>query len=132
MTDVVLPGLDSGVPIVLLPIRLETRFRHASDGSGTDLLIRVYPDDLHVDTHEPELTDDEATWGKTYWEQLWRAGKLQTASSAQREAAAWAQLAGRFESERAAWVARQLEPRNVAQRPMAPIADGRPLVPVPD
>jgi hypothetical protein len=130
MTQPPLPGLDSGVPIVLLPVRLETRFRRASDGSGTDLLIRVYPDDLHVDTHEPELTDDEVTWGKTYWEQLWRAGKQP--SAAERENAAWAQLAGRFESQRAAWIARQLEPRNLAQRPAAPMADGKPLVPLPD
>src|SRR5215472_11742346 len=130
MTDVVLPGLDSGVPIALLPIRLETRFRQAPDGSGTDLLIRIYPDDLHVDTHEPELTDDEVTWGRAYWEQIWRAGKQST--SAQREGAAWAQLANRFESQRAAWIARQLEPRNLAQRPASPIADGRPLVPLPD
>jgi hypothetical protein len=130
MTEPLLPGLDSGVPIVLLPVRLETRFRTAPDGSGTDLLIRVYPDDLHVDTHEPELTDDEVTWGKAYWEQMWRAGKQST--SAQREGAAWSQLAGRFEPQRAAWIARQLEPRNLGQRPTVPIADGKPLVPLPD
>jgi len=130
MTQPVLPGIDGGVPIVLLPVRLETRFRRAPDGSGTDMLIRVYPDDLHVDTHEPELTDDEVTWGKTYWEQLWRAGKQP--SAAQRENAAWAQLAGRFEPQRAAWIARQLEPRNLAARPASPIADTKPLVPLPD
>jgi hypothetical protein len=130
MTQPVLPGLDSGVPIILLPIRLETRFRPAPDGSGTDLLIRVYPDDLHVDTHEPGLTDDEVTWGKTYWEQLWRAGKQSGAD--QREAAAWAQLAGRFEPQRAAWIARLLEPRNLSARPATPTADNRPLVPLPD
>ncbi|HET6318371.1 MAG TPA: hypothetical protein VFG86_18100, partial [Chloroflexota bacterium] len=130
MTQYVLPGLDSGVPIVLLPIRLETRFRPASDGTGTDLLIRVYPDDLHVDTHEPELTDDEVTWGKAYWDQVWRAGTQQSGS--QREGAAWAQLAGRFEPQRAAWIACQLEPRNLAQRPALPTADSKASVPLPD
>ena len=58
MTMPPIPAMDQGVPIVLLPVRLETRFRAGT--GGTDLLIRVYPDDVHVDTHEPELTADES------------------------------------------------------------------------
>ncbi|HYW89177.1 MAG TPA: hypothetical protein VFB50_15495, partial [Chloroflexota bacterium] len=72
MTQPPLPALDQQIPIVLLPVRLETKFRPVA--GGADLLIRVYPDDVHVDTHEPDLTADEAVWGRTYWERVWRCG----------------------------------------------------------
>jgi len=121
-----IPPLDSGLPIVLLPVRLETRFSVVA--GGTDLLIRIYPDDVHVDTHEPELTDEEVTWGQNYWQQAWRGG----GPGNERERAAWAQLAGRFSPQRAAWIARQLEPRNPTARPSGAVADTRPLTPVPD
>ena len=54
--------LTTDVPLLLLPIRLETRFR------GTELLIRVYPDAVHVDTFERRLTEVEIQWGKHFWE----------------------------------------------------------------
>jgi hypothetical protein len=56
----------SDVPFLLLPIRLETRF-HQTTGGGRELLIRVYPDDVFVDTHEPELTSEELAAGRGYW-----------------------------------------------------------------
>src|SRR2546422_6452351 len=59
-------------PIVLFPVRLETRFFPLADGSS-ELRVRVYPDKVHIDSHEPALTDDELTWGKHFWEQTWRA-----------------------------------------------------------
>ena len=33
-------------PLLLLPVRLETRFLAARNRSGTDLCVRVYPDDV--------------------------------------------------------------------------------------
>src|SRR5262245_27301585 len=41
-------------PLLLLPMRLETCFVSAQGGTGTELLWRVYPGDLHIDTHERE------------------------------------------------------------------------------
>jgi len=89
--------LPTDVPLALLPVRLETRFeRH--DG-GTDLLVRIYPDTVHVDAHEPELTADELSWGRRYLEQERAAGGGGAALEA------WRLLAGRFGPRRAAWIA---------------------------
>ena len=59
--------LNGDRPLVLLPVRLETRF------FGQELRIRVFPDKIHVDTHEPELTADEVEWGKHFHTLLWNA-----------------------------------------------------------
>ncbi|MDI1476303.1 hypothetical protein [Polyangium sp. y55x31] len=105
-------NLPADVPIALLPVRLETRFR------GTNLHIRVYPDQIHVDTHEPELTAEEEAAGKAYWNAMW------TATNEASEVAAWDTLAVAFGPERGAWIARALEPTNLASRP-----DGAPAFP---
>ncbi len=65
-----------GQPVALLPVRLETRFVGSDDDSDAatdELRIRVYPDQIHVDSHEPELTDDEVHWGRTFWTRTWLA-----------------------------------------------------------
>ena len=100
------------LPLALFPIQLQTRFVDR-DGQP-QLLVRVYPDDVHIDGHEEQLTAAEVEWGKRYWELIWPAAGDETA---QRQA--WEQLAGRFGSRRAAWVARRMTPVNLDQRPAA-------------
>ena len=117
----VLGNPPGDLPIVLLPVRLETRFQAAS-GDATDLLIRVYPDDLHIDTHEPGLTAEEIEWGKTYWSEAWRGGR-----SDAHERTAWSELADRFTPQRAAWIVAKLEPHNPDARPQDPVPDGTAL-----
>ena len=109
-------------PLVLLPVRLETRF--APLANGAELRVRVYPDKIHVDTHEPELTAQELAWGTHFWEQTWRAGDDDAARKL-----AWRQLAERFDANRAAWIARALTPLNPGDRPKPPPPADKPLQP---
>jgi hypothetical protein len=106
LSDATIPPLSADVPIVLFPIRLETRFRTTQ--SATELLIRIYPDDLHIDTHEPALTGPEIESGRRFWQQSWGPDG--------NELAAWNQLASRLGAPRAAWIAKTIEPKNLLER----------------
>src|SRR4051812_24303354 len=96
------------LPLVLLPVRLETRFFTLPNGTP-ELRVRIFPDKIHLDSHEPDLTADEQMWGQRYWQQNWRAGSDTVASSD-----AWRQIANRFGARRAAWIVRVLQPTNPA------------------
>ena len=86
--------LTPDLPVALLPVRLETRF--ADEGGRRVLKIRVYPDDAHVDDHEPLLTDDEVAAGHAYW--------TATRAEAAHEPGAWRALARGVGTYRALWV----------------------------
>ena len=73
------------MPIALLPVRIETRF--AEDNNA--LHIRVFPDQVHLDAHEPGLTDDERAAAEWYWNERWPA-----LDDAARAESAWKTLAG--------------------------------------
>ncbi len=95
-----LAALDGQVPVALLPVRVETRF---SDGGAT-LRIRVFPDDIHVHTHEPELTTSEEAAGHTYW----RARFADPEASGP----AWREAASLLGPHRARWVVAATTPLN--------------------
>ena len=56
----------SDVPLALLPVRLETRFVRNNAANAMELLVRVYPDKIHIDSHEELLTAAEREWGKHF------------------------------------------------------------------
>ncbi|WP_326557647.1 hypothetical protein [Micromonospora sp. NBC_01796] len=113
-------NLPTEWPVALLPVRLETRFVDVGSGR-TELWLRILPDVLHVDTHQPELTDDEVAWGRQYWIDVWRAGRKTTD-----EVTAWHRLCQLVDPERAAWIARVMEPAQTG-RPDRPVPPDQPL-----
>ena len=122
--DQLIAGLSPDLPIALLPVRIETRFMQG------ELRIRMYPDDIHQDTHELGLTAEEVRWGKHFWMETWRAGRAMPENSttySQRrtqELAAWQKLATRFGPARAAYIAQVLTPLNSGNRPTRPTDTG--------
>ena len=45
--------LDGNLPLALFPVRLEARF--LPDADPTEIVVRVFPDDIHADAHDPEI-----------------------------------------------------------------------------
>ncbi|HEU4891602.1 MAG TPA: hypothetical protein VFT47_08630 [Vicinamibacterales bacterium] len=103
--------LNDAIPILLLPVRLETRFK------GSELWVRVFPDDCWIDTFDPMLTDAEVKAAKAYWTSIWQAGGIEEQGDA-----AWVALATSHGSGRAAWILQQYQPVNTAARPSKPRA----------
>jgi hypothetical protein len=114
-------------PLLLLPVRIETRF--ADQGDSSELLVRVYPDQVMVNSHHPGLTPAELAAGNAYWDEVWRAGNPPPAPEGPQ--AAWRGLAARYGGPRAAWIALQTTPVNIAQQPAQPTAAGKDPVPPP-
>jgi hypothetical protein len=105
--------LDGSLPVALLPVRLETRF--ATGAGGPELLVRIYPDEIHTDRHEPELTAEENAAGRAYWREI-----FDLAPGSQGVIDAWRGLVLQFGPRRAAWIAKALTPRGVVRRPPGP------------
>jgi hypothetical protein len=100
--------LEDRTPILLLPVRVETRFMPVT--APRELWVRIFPDDIAVHTHERELTAGEIAAGRRYWEDVAAAAGLPDDERRARERAAWQALAGTTEAPRAAWIIRQTNP----------------------
>jgi len=123
------PGtLAAATPMLFLPVHVETRFVDTAAGQP-ELWVRVYPDTIAIDAHEPGLTDQEAADGQAYWDAVWRAGKPPAAIELVK--APWRGLAARYGPQRAAWVALRMTPANAAAQPAAATPDGAAPTPPP-
>ena len=94
---------------------MQVQTRYVTRAGKPQLLVRVYPDELHLDAHEPRLSAAEVAWGKKAWQLAWPATRDKEA-----ERLAWTQLAERFGARRAEWIARKLRPTNLKARPKTP------------
>ena len=113
-------NLDDAFPILMFPIRLETRFMLAGrdDRNSNELWIRVYPDDISVDTFEPVLAEVEQSNARIYWTNIWKA-----AGDDGERRAAWRSLAKSHGAGRARWIIEQFAPVNADQEPTAAAGD---------
>ncbi len=72
VSNIGLPGgLDAQTPLLMLPVNIETRFM--SSGDTNELWVRIYPDQIAINSHEPELTTQEIADGQSYWNTVWAA-----------------------------------------------------------
>lgn len=101
--------LEDSTPILMFPVRLETRFR--PNLTPPELWVRVYPDDCQVDTFEPTLSDDELQNVRGYW-----AGVFQAGRNPDQERGAWRTLAMNHGPGRAEWLIGQHVPTNLGTR----------------
>lgn len=107
-------SLSIKYPIVFFPIRIETRyFTLEADEAGrenrTELRIRVFPDAILANAHEPLLSEKEKRAGEHYWRTTF------SAYEESKEEKAWAALTMNYKSPRAAWIVRQTLPLNYEQ-----------------
>jgi hypothetical protein len=125
--------LPDDVPIALFPLRLETRFKTIRRQEATQrvLCVRVFPDDVLIDSFQNQIGQAELDNVTIYWTQRWRAG-----GNPAGHRAAWATLVKIAGSGRAKWLTEQVAPLNpqaepsiaagehvLVIRPPAPIAD---------
>lgn len=114
--------LTDRIPICLVPLRLEYRFKRAGEPGGPtasdELWVRVYPDDISVDSFEHTLTETEASDARTYWASVWSAGGDEAARRG-----AWKVLLAGQGSGRSFWVTQQYAPLNPEDQPEPPADD---------
>ena len=119
-------ALEPEYPLLLFPVRLETRFVRFDTPVPVDgqlpcvgeLRVRIYPDGLLCDSHEPLLSEEEIALGQAYWRAAWQAAD---------ELDAWTALVAKAGAPRAAWIVARCTPANHAAFPQRPGAPGGPL-----
>lgn len=91
------------VPLVLLPVRIETKL---VPGTST-LRVRISPDEVHIDSLLRSVSEAEARAGRTYWDAIWADEESSTA---------WPALVEAAGARRAGWVAEATTPTNLTAR----------------
>jgi hypothetical protein len=127
--------LPSTHPILLFPVRLETRFKVLRQRDGSvrhQLWVRIFPDDCSIDTFDAVLSLSEVTRARNYWTALWKAGTagngdVQSFVDEKRKGA-WRALMGLFNAGRAYWITANYRPANEAAIPERVSLDDRILV----
>ncbi len=85
-----------------------------------ELWVRIYPDDIFVNSHEKAITQDELDDTKYFWTEVWNAD-----NDKEVELAAWRPLAIKYGENRASYLYQLLNPDNEQSNGSKPI---RPII----
>lgn len=95
--------LDDNYPLLLFPLRLETRFK--KEKNQNQLWLRVYPDDCNVVKKETVLTKEELENVSVFHCEMFKASGNES-----EERGAWRVLVNNHGANRAAWIIKQYKP----------------------
>lgn len=105
--------IPTDVPLLLLPVRLETRF--IQNGLSVDLLIRVFPEQIHADGFIENLTEEELNIGKTLWREAYFYTQDSNPLTDPALHISWEEAKAKTSLERLGWIVQALNPRTVTQ-----------------
>jgi hypothetical protein len=105
--------LDPHLPIIMLPVRLETRY-FAVDATNVELRVRIFPSSIHVTTDRPGVDPAEHDETVAYWQIRKSAG-----DASANAAAAWQRMVQLFGDPRARWLRQTLTPSTDAAGALA-------------
>jgi len=101
---------DDKFPILLYPVRVEARFMEGSAAhSPSELWVRIFPDDIHIDTHEEDLSIEEINAAEKFWEQYY-----EVAGNTESELGVWRALVTLLGDKRAAYVKEAHQPTSTS------------------
>jgi hypothetical protein len=105
-------------PIVLLPVRLETKY--ASSQRGIELRVRIFPDDISIAAPPSAVTDEELADAEAYWRARVDAhAHPQDADRQRAYQGAWMALATRHGAYRAGYIVTAMTPVDIGAAPDA-------------
>lgn len=107
--------LSAEFPILLMPLRIETRFKEVKNEVGEiaqQLWVRVYPDNCSIDTFEPNPSESEIEAVQDFWISWWEANGVEDF-----ERGAWRSLVAGIGAGRAEWLIENFRPENLDECP---------------
>ena len=106
--------LSDETPFLLMPVRLETRFKtvRLDNTDVNQLWVRIYPDDCMIDSFESVLSEIEVNSAQKYWHGIWQA-----AENENNQRASWRALVATYGSGRSRYIIEQYHPINSADQP---------------
>jgi hypothetical protein len=106
----VIEQLSDDSPFLLFPVRIETKFTKIE--SNNELWVRIFPDDISIQTHEKNLTVDEISAGHTFWTKVWESRNEADETIKNESKGAWNVLSNRYGANRSSWIKTQTKPTN--------------------